>query len=125
MRAIRVDHFGGPEVLALVEAELPEAAPGEVLVRVAAAGVNPVDWAVRSGAAGDRFGSPPYIPGWDIAGVIEAAGPGTGSFAPGDRGYGMPRPVPMPSMSPRPPRTSLPRPPTSATPTPPGCRWPG
>jgi NADPH:quinone reductase-like Zn-dependent oxidoreductase len=91
MRAIRVDHFGGPEVLALVEAELPEAAPGEVLVRVAAAGVNPVDWAVRSGAAGDRFGSPPYIPGWDIAGVIEAAGPGTGSFAPGDRVYGMPR----------------------------------
>ena len=40
MRAIRVDHFGGPEVLALVEAELPEAAPGEVLVRVAAAGVR-------------------------------------------------------------------------------------
>ncbi len=91
MRAIRVDHFGGPEVLRLVEADLPAPAPGEVLVRVTAAGVNPVDWAVRSGAAGDRFGSPPYIPGWDISGVIEAAGPGTGSFWPGDQVYGMPR----------------------------------
>ena len=91
MRAIRVDHFGGPEVLRPVETDVPEPAPGEVLVRVAAAGVNPVDWSVRSGAAGDRFGSPPYIPGWDISGVIEAAGPGTGSFWPGDRVYGMPR----------------------------------
>ncbi len=91
MRAIRVDHFGGPEVLRPVETDIPEPAPGEVLVRVTAAGVNPVDWAVRSGAAGDRFGSPPYIPGWDISGVIESAGPGTGSFAPGDRVYGMPR----------------------------------
>jgi len=91
MRAIRVDHFGGPEVLQLVETAIPEPAPGEVLVRVTASGVNPVDYSVRSGAAGDRFGSPPYIPGWDIAGVIESAGPGTGSFAPGDRVYGMPR----------------------------------
>lgn len=91
MRAIRVDHFGGPEVLQPVETDIPDPAPGEVLVRVTAAGVNPVDWAVRSGAAGDRFGSPPYIPGWDISGVIEAAGPGTGSFTPGDRVYGMPR----------------------------------
>ena len=78
MRAIRVDHFGGPEVLRPVEADIPEPAPGEVLVRVTAAGVNPVDWAVRSGAAGDRFGSPPYVPGWDLSGVIESAGPGTG-----------------------------------------------
>jgi NADPH:quinone reductase-like Zn-dependent oxidoreductase len=91
MRAIRVDHFGGPEVLRPVETDAPEPAPGEVLVRVTAAGVNAVDWSVRSGAAGDRFGSPPYIPGWDISGVIEAAGPGTGSFEPGDRVYGMPR----------------------------------
>jgi NADPH:quinone reductase-like Zn-dependent oxidoreductase len=91
MRAIRVDHFGGPEVLQPVETDIPEPAPGEVLVRVTAAGVNPVDWIVRSGAAGGRFGSPPYIPGWDISGVIEAAGPGTGSFEPGDRVYGMPR----------------------------------
>jgi NADPH:quinone reductase-like Zn-dependent oxidoreductase len=91
MRAIRVDRFGGPEVLQPVETDIPEPAPGEVLVRVTAAGVNPVDWSVRSGAAGDRFGSPPYIPGWDISGVIESAGPGTGSFEPGDRVYGMPR----------------------------------
>jgi len=91
MRAIRVDRFGGPEVLRPVETDIPEPEPGEVLVRVAAAGVNPVDWAVRSGAAGDRFGSPPYIPGWDISGVIQAAGPGTGSLGPGDRVYGMPR----------------------------------
>ena len=91
MRAIRVDQFGGPEVLRLVETDTPEPEPGEVLVRVSAAGVNPVDWAMRSGAAGDRFGSPPYIPGWDIAGVIQAAGPGTGPLEPGDRVYGMPR----------------------------------
>ena len=91
MHAIRVDHFGEPDVLKLVETQAPQMTPGEVLVRVDAAGVNPVDWAVRSGAAGERFGSPPYIPGWDISGVIEAAGPGTGSFEPGDRVYGMPR----------------------------------
>lgn len=91
MRAIRVDHFGQPGVLALVETRDPAPEPGEVLIRVAAAGVNPVDWSVRSGAAGNRFGSPPYIPGWDVSGVIEVAGPGTGPFAPGDRVFGMPR----------------------------------
>ncbi len=120
MRAIRVDHFGGPEVLRLVEADLPAPAPGEVLVRVTAAGVNPVDWAVRSGAAGDRFGSPPYIPGWDISGVIEAAGPGTGSFGPGDQVYGMPRFPAMASAYAAPPLLA-----GWAISRRPGCRWPG
>jgi NADPH:quinone reductase-like Zn-dependent oxidoreductase len=91
LRAIRVERFGGPEALRLVSMEPPAPGPGEVLVRVAAAGVNPVDWKVRAGGAGERFGRPPYVPGWDVAGVVEATGDGVSAFAAGDEVFGMPR----------------------------------
>jgi NADPH:quinone reductase-like Zn-dependent oxidoreductase len=91
LRAIRVERFGGPEVLRVVSVEAPAPSPGEVLVRVAAAGVNPVDWKVRAGGAGERFGRPPYVPGWDVAGVVEATGDGVSAFAVGDEVFGMPR----------------------------------
>jgi NADPH:quinone reductase-like Zn-dependent oxidoreductase len=91
LRAVVVERFGGPEVLRVAGAERPAPGPGEVLVRVAAAGVNPVDWKVRAGSAGDRFGAPPYVPGWDLAGTVEAAGDGVTGFAPGDQVFGMPR----------------------------------
>lgn len=91
MHAILVERFGGPEVLQVASVEEPTPGPGEVLVRVAAAGVNPVDWKVRAGAAGDRFGRPPYVPGWDVAGVVEATGDGVSAFAAGDEVFGMPR----------------------------------
>lgn len=89
MRVIRQLTLGGPEVLELTEAPRPEPAPTEVLVRVAAAGVNPVDWKTR--ARGGVLGEPPFTVGWDLAGVVEAVGRGVTRFVPGDRVFGMPR----------------------------------
>lgn len=91
MRAVQVERFGPPEVMRVVELPRPVPGAGEVLVRMEAAGVNPVDWKVRSGASGDRFGTPPYVPGWDLAGMVEATGPGVSALAPGDQVFGMPR----------------------------------
>ena len=89
MRAIRQATLGGPEVLELVEVERPDPAPTEVLVRVRAAGINPVDWKTR--ARGGFIGEPPFTVGWDVAGVVEAVGFGVTRFEPGDRVFGMPR----------------------------------
>jgi NADPH:quinone reductase-like Zn-dependent oxidoreductase len=89
MRAIRQETLGGPEVLELVDVPRPEPGPSEVLVRVAAAGVNPVDWKTRS--RGGVLGQPPFTVGWDVAGVVEEVGPGVTRFAAGDRVFGMPR----------------------------------
>src|SRR5919108_564074 len=89
MRAIRQATLGGPEVLELVEVERPDPAPTEVLVRVRAAGINPVDWKTR--ARGGFIGGPPFTVGWDVAGVVEAVGFGVTRFEPGDRVFGMPR----------------------------------
>jgi NADPH:quinone reductase-like Zn-dependent oxidoreductase len=91
VRAILVERFGEPEVLQLASVAEPTPRPGEVLVRVAAAGVNPVDWKVRAGEAGERFGRPPYVPGWDLAGVVEATGEGVSALAAGAEVFGMPR----------------------------------
>ncbi|MFF4381199.1 NADP-dependent oxidoreductase [Kitasatospora sp. NPDC001547] len=88
MRAVIQKSFGGPEVLEVVETERPAPLGGEVLVRVHASGVNPVDVAVRSGAY-PLLGEPPYGVGWDISGVVEEAGPGA-RFKPGDEVFGMP-----------------------------------
>ncbi|GAA1550553.1 NADP-dependent oxidoreductase [Kribbella lupini] len=91
MRAISQDEFGGPEVLRLVEVERPEPLPTEVLVRVHAAGVNPVDHKTRegSGMAG-VLGKPPFVLGWDVAGVVEQVGHGVHTLEVGDEVYGMP-----------------------------------
>ena len=89
MRAIRQHALGGPDVLQLEEVPRPEPGPTEVLVRVAAAGVNPVDWKVRQ--RGGLLGQPPFTVGWDVAGVIEAIGGGVTRFAVGERVFGMPR----------------------------------
>jgi NADPH:quinone reductase-like Zn-dependent oxidoreductase len=89
MRLIRQVELGAPEVLQLVDATTPEPRPTEVLVRVAAAGVNPVDWKTR--AKGGFLGEPPFTVGWDVAGVVEQVGYGVTRFAVGDRVFGMPR----------------------------------
>lgn len=91
MRAVLLETFGGPDALKVVTVDRPEPGPDEVLVRVMAAGVNPVDWKARSGAVGERFGAPPYVPGWDVCGVVEARGDAVTGFAVGDEVYGMPR----------------------------------
>jgi NADPH2:quinone reductase len=86
MKAIRVHRFGGPEVLELDE--VPDAAPGpgEVLIRVRAAGVNPVETYQRSGSYA-RLPDLPFTPGSDAAGEIVEAGPGVTRFRSGDRVY--------------------------------------
>jgi NADPH:quinone reductase-like Zn-dependent oxidoreductase len=87
MRAVSQRAWGGPDVLEVVEVPRPDAGPGEVLVRVAAAGVNPADWKIRSGAV-RRFGEPPFTIGLDVAGVVEAVGDGVAGFRPGDGVFG-------------------------------------
>lgn len=88
MRAVIQKSFGGPEVLEVVEAERPKPLGGDLLVKVHASAVNPVDLAVRSGAY-PLLGEPPFGVGWDISGVVEEAGPGA-RFKAGDEVYGMP-----------------------------------
>jgi NADPH:quinone reductase-like Zn-dependent oxidoreductase len=84
MRAIRFHEFGGPEVLKLEDAPRP-AAPGEgeMLVRVHAAGVNPIDWKIRAGGGRGRANLP-YTPGFDVSGVVESVGPMVDKFKAGD-----------------------------------------
>lgn len=86
MKAIRVHKWGGPEVLQLDDAPDLKPGPGQVLVRVHAAGVNPVDTYIRSGAYA-RLPELPWIPGGDAAGVVEAVGEGVTKWKKGDRVY--------------------------------------
>src|SRR5580704_2588405 len=86
MKAIRVHSFGGPEVLQFEEISRPDAGPGQVLVRVHAAGVNPVDTYVRAGTYPAKPNLP-FTPGKDAAGTVEAVGSGVKGFKPGDRVY--------------------------------------
>ena len=89
MRAITQKAFGGPDVLELTETPKPKPIPTEVLVRVRATSVNPVDTFVRSGAF-PVLGDPPFILGWDVSGVVEEVVPGVTRFRAGDEVYGMP-----------------------------------
>ena len=87
MKAIVVREFGGPEVMKLEEnAPDPTPGPGDVLVRIRAAGVNPVDTYIRTGTYA-RKPSLPYTPGFDGAGEVERVGADVKGFAPGDRVY--------------------------------------
>jgi NADPH2:quinone reductase len=86
MRAIRVNEFGGPDVMRLEEVPDPPPGAGDVVVRIRAAGVNPVDAYIRSGVYA-RKPSLPYTPGSDGAGDVEAVGADVKGFAQGDRVY--------------------------------------
>ncbi len=86
MKASVMQQYGGPEVLIYSDFLDPAPVQGEVLIRVAAASVNPVDLFQRSGGTKDYLPvSFPGIIGWDVAGIVEALGPGVTSFAVGDR----------------------------------------
>ena len=78
MHAIGLRQYGGPEVLEVIELPEPHPAPGQVRVKVRAAGINPVDVMVRDGSLADWFAGaqPPYVPGMDIAGSIDEIGEG-------------------------------------------------
>ena len=86
MKAIRVHEFGGPEVMRQEEVPDPRPGQGQVLVRVRAIGVNPVDTYIRSGAYAAKP-QLPYTPGSDAAGVVEAVGAGVAGITAGDRVY--------------------------------------
>jgi len=86
VRAIRVRAHGGPEVLRIEEVPDPAAGPGEVVVALEAAGVNPVEAYLRAGTH-YRAESLPYTPGSDGAGVVESVGAGVEGPSPGDRVY--------------------------------------
>ncbi|MFF7849605.1 NADP-dependent oxidoreductase [Streptomyces sp. NPDC007910] len=89
MRAMVVERWGGPENMVERDVERPEPGLNEVLVRVHAAGVNPVDWKTRASGGLVDWGAAPVV-GWDVSGTVEAVGPGVGVFRPGDEVYGMP-----------------------------------
>ena len=89
MRKITSGRSAGPRSWSSSRPRGPTPEPTEVLVRVAAAGVNPVDWKTRT--RGGFLGEPPFTVGWDVAGVVEELGFGVTRFEPGDRVFGMPR----------------------------------
>jgi NADPH:quinone reductase-like Zn-dependent oxidoreductase len=89
VRAIAVREWGGRDKLELIEHDVPPVGPDGVLVRVRAAGVNPVDTKIRQGAMAGQFPYHfPVILGWDAAGVVEEVGPAVTWFRPGDHVYG-------------------------------------
>jgi NADPH:quinone reductase-like Zn-dependent oxidoreductase len=87
MLVAEVAAFGGPDALAIAERPDPIAGPGQVLVRVRAANVNPTDVGVRDGSVVRRMPDvrPPVVPGWDLAGEVVAVGAGVDGLAPGQR----------------------------------------
>ena len=88
-KAVRYDEFGGIDVLRVDEVERPVPGDGQVLVRVKAAGINPSEAVIRTGAVAELFPSTfPSGQGSDLAGVVEEVGAGVGGFSPGDEVIG-------------------------------------
>lgn len=81
MKAVRIHEFGGPEVLKYEDIPEPQPSHGDIRIRVIAAGVNPMDWKARQGAIKLPL---PLTMGIDVAGVVDALGPGVDAFKPGD-----------------------------------------
>ncbi|WP_241845378.1 NADP-dependent oxidoreductase [Streptomyces silvensis] len=90
MRAVSPRAWGAPDVLVPVEVDRPAPGLTEILVKVHAAGVNPVDWKTRAAGAFGTWGDTPIL-GYDVSGTVEAIGPGVTLFEPGDEVFGMPR----------------------------------
>ncbi|MEV0125206.1 NADP-dependent oxidoreductase [Streptomyces sp. NPDC050703] len=90
MRAMSPRAWGAAENLVPVEVDRPEPGLTEILVRVHAAGVNPVDWKTRAAGAFGTWGETPVL-GYDVSGVVEEVGPGVTLYRPGDEVFGMPR----------------------------------
>jgi NADPH:quinone reductase-like Zn-dependent oxidoreductase len=88
MKAIRIHEYGGPEVLQYEDVVVPTPAAGELLIKVQAASVNPLDWKTRAGYLKGLFPHTlPFILGWDASGVVEAVGSGVTKFKKGDEVY--------------------------------------
>ena len=129
MKAVRIHEFGGLDSLKVEDAPMPEPREGEVLVRIHAAGINPVDWKTCAGeGVASRLEDPfPFIPGWDVSGVVEALGAGVSDFKVGDAVCGMVRwhwgGGGYANTSPRRPRISWPGPAPWMIRRLPGFRW--
>ena len=92
MRHVVYDHFGDTDVLRIESSTIPEPGADEVLLRVAGAGLNPIDWKTRKGlgfAARQIEDHLPWTPGYDVSGEVIAVGPDVTTLAPGDRVMGM------------------------------------
>lgn len=89
IHAIQVHNYGDADQLKLGQVAQPEPQEGEVLVRVYAAGVNPIDWKIRAGFLKDFMPANfPYVPGADLAGIVEKVGAGVTAFQPGQAVFG-------------------------------------
>lgn len=91
MKAVRIHQYGGREVLSIDDIPVSDIAPDEVLVRVVAASINPVDWKVREGYLAQMI--PHALPltlGWDVSGIVEAVGAGVTQWQPGDAVFSRP-----------------------------------
>ena len=94
MKAIRIHAFGGPDQLKIEDIPIPVPAADEVLIKIYATSVNPVDWKIREGQRKEKFPSKfPLTLGWDVSGVIESVGQEVTSFKAGDEVYGRPDPT--------------------------------
>lgn len=91
MKAVRIHQYGGREVLSIDDIPVPEIAPDEVLVRVVAASINPVDWKVRAGYLAQMIPHPlPLTLGWDVSGVVERVGAAVTRWQAGDAVFSRP-----------------------------------
>ncbi|HVU58905.1 MAG TPA: NADP-dependent oxidoreductase [Puia sp.] len=87
MKAIQIHSYGGPEVLQVEEVARPRVNSHDVLIKVYASGVNPIDWKAREGLTRHSL---PFIPGWDVSGVVEETGAAVKNFKKGDAVYSRP-----------------------------------
>src|SRR5665213_2500214 len=91
MKAVAIYSYGGPEVLKYEDAPRPHPDAGEVLIRVHAAAINPVDWKIREGHLKDMLKTTfPLILGWDVSGVVETLGTGVTRLKVGDEVFSRP-----------------------------------
>lgn len=91
MKAVRIHSWGGAEVMRYEDAPIPQLAADDVLVKVMAAGINPVDWKIREGYLKEMLPHKlPLVLGWDVSGVVEAVGDKVTKFKPGDQVYSRP-----------------------------------
>jgi NADPH:quinone reductase-like Zn-dependent oxidoreductase len=94
MKAIRIHAFGGPDQLKIEDIPVPVPAADEVLIKIYATSVNPIDWKIREGERKEKIPSKlPLTLGWDVSGVIESVGQQVTSFKAGDEVYGRPDPT--------------------------------
>lgn len=90
MKAVQIQEYGTSDVLKIHDIDTPQCKPDEVLIKVKAAGINPIDWKVRQGLYADAFSlNFPIILGWDMAGVVESVGNEVTNFKAGDEVYGL------------------------------------